>query len=98
VTTVADTKTSPTKKGIVEGEVIGVPVVQSTTEETPAEADKTSAPVPNDAKPEQPPVRTVRPDTPIAQSLAAGAGAHEPADQDMFQPDGRLKEEEPATA
>jgi hypothetical protein len=95
VTTVAETKatTTTSKKGIKEGEVTGVPVVQSTTEETPAEADKTSAPTALDAKPEDPPVRTVRPDTPIAQTLAAGAGAHDPADPDMFQPDGRLKEE-----
>ena len=53
-----------------EGEV-------TVTEETPAKADTTSAPVPNDAEANQPPVRTNRPDVPIAQVLAAGAGAHE---------------------
>jgi hypothetical protein len=47
------------------------------TETTPAKADETSAPVPNDAKLNDPPVRTNRPDVPIADSLAAGAGAHE---------------------
>lgn len=47
------------------------------TEETPAKADTTSAPIPNDAEANQPPVRTNRPDVPIAQVLAAGAGAHE---------------------
>ena len=47
------------------------------TEETPAKADATSAPIPNDAKANQPPVRTNRPDVPIAQVLAAGAGEHE---------------------
>lgn len=47
------------------------------TEVTPAKADETSAPVPNDAKLNDPPVRTNRPDVPIAGSLAAGAGAHE---------------------
>ena len=47
------------------------------TEETPAEADKSSTAGPNDAKPNDPPVRTNRPDVPIAASLAAGAGAHE---------------------
>ena len=44
---------------------------------TPAEADKTSNPIPNDAEANQPPVRTNRPDVPIARTLAAGAGAHE---------------------
>jgi hypothetical protein len=47
------------------------------TETTPAKADETSAPVPNDAQLNDPPVRTNRPDVPIADSLAAGAGAHE---------------------
>lgn len=47
------------------------------TTETPAEADKRSTPGPNDAEANQPPVRTNRPDVPIAASLAAGAGAHE---------------------
>jgi len=50
----------------------------TTTEETPAKADTTSNPIPNDAQANQPPVRTNRPDVPIAQVLAAGAGAHEP--------------------
>jgi hypothetical protein len=40
-------------------------------------ADQTSNPVPNDAEANDPPVRTNRPDVPIAASLAAGAGAHE---------------------
>ena len=70
------------------------------TTETPAEADKTSNAVPNDAKANQPPVRTNRPDVPIAQTLAAGAGAHEgreldhevdgvPVDSDGLDRDGR---------
>lgn len=50
---------------------------RTVTEATPAEADKTSAPIPNDAKLNDPPVRTNRPDVPIADVLAAGAGAHE---------------------
>jgi len=53
------------------------PEAGTVTEETPAKADETSAPVPNDAKLNDPPVRTNRPDVPIADSLAAGAGAHE---------------------
>jgi hypothetical protein len=57
-------------------EVSGASSVTVTTE-TPAKADETSNPIPNDAEANQPPVRTNRPDVPIAQVLAAGAGAHE---------------------
>lgn len=65
-------------KGSKIDEVEAVPAVSVTvTTETPAEADKSSTPGPHDAEPNQPPVRTNRPDVPIAQSLAAGAGAHE---------------------
>lgn len=60
------------------------------TEETPANADKTSNPVDNDAKSNQPPVRTNRPDVPIAQTLAAGAGAHEPETDPNIGADGRF--------
>lgn len=59
------------------------------TSEPPKQADKTSSPVPNDAKPEDPPVRTTRPDVPIAVSLASGAGKHEPPDPELYHPDGR---------
>lgn len=64
-------------KGIQEAEPVAVPQVESITTETPSNADKTSNPVDNDAQANQPPVRTNRPDVPIAQVLAAGAGAHE---------------------
>jgi hypothetical protein len=47
------------------------------TKTTVREADKTSNAVPNDAEANDPPLRTNRPDVPIAQTLAAGAGAHE---------------------
>lgn len=57
--------------------------VGTVTTATPAEADKTSDPGPGDAKPNQPPVRTNRPDVPIADSLAAGAGAHEGRELDQ---------------
>ena len=50
--------------------------VQSVTTATPAEADKVSEPNASDAKANQPPVRTNRPDVPIAQVLSAGAGEH----------------------
>ncbi len=63
--------------------------VQSVTVVMPAEADKSSLPNAGDAESEQPPVRAGRPDTPIAQTLAAGAGAHQPPDPDVFGPDGR---------
>lgn len=74
---------------IKDGEAAGPPTVQSTTESTPAEADKTPLPNALDAKPEDPPVRAAKPDTAIAQTLAAGAGEHTPADPKMFGPDGR---------
>lgn len=66
-----------TEKQINEDAPAGV---ESTTEVTPAEADKTSNAVPNDAKSNEPPVRTNRPDVPVAQVLVAGAGAHEGRD------------------
>jgi hypothetical protein len=59
------------------------------TAEPSREADKTSYPVPNDAQPEDPPVRTTRPDVPIAVSLASGAGEHMPPDPERYTPDGR---------
>jgi hypothetical protein len=86
-TTVAETiENAP---GIDPGNVNESPVVQSTTTETPAEADESSLPNAMDAKPEDPPVRAAKPDTPIAQTLAAGAGAHTPPDPDMFDKEGR---------
>lgn len=85
-------------KGIDPGSLLASPPVQSTTEVTPSKADETSAPGPyagDDApKLEDPPVRAAHPDTPIAQSLAAGAGAHTPPDPDEFAPSGRPREVE----
>jgi hypothetical protein len=60
------------------------------TDETPAGADETSAPVDNDAKANDPPVRTNRPDVPIAQVLGAGAGAPEVNDDPNIGADGRF--------
>lgn len=77
------------KSDIKEAEDMGVPAVQSITTVTPAEADKSSLPNAMDAKPEDPPVRASKPDTPIAQTLAAGAGAHTPADPEEYDPQGR---------
>lgn len=83
-------------KGIDPGNVEAPATVQSTTESTPSEADKSSLPNAMDAKPEDPPVRASKPDTPIAQTLAAGAGAHTPPDPDEFAPSGRPREVEEA--
>lgn len=64
--------------------------VQSVTMETPAEADKVSEPNASDAKPQDPPVRTVDPQVPIAQTLAAGAGEHKPETDPHIGADGRF--------
>jgi len=85
---------SKAKSKIDEPEASVSSAVQSTTTETPAEADKSSLPNAMDAKPDDPPVRAATPDTPIAQTLAAGAGAHTPPDADEFDPDGRPKADE----
>ena len=79
------------KKGIKEGEPTGPPGVQSTTTVTPAEADKTPGSTAGDAKSEDQPVRTGRPDVPIAHSLAAGSGLHTPPDPKKYDNDGRPK-------
>lgn len=62
------------------------------TAEPKREADRTSSPVPNDAEPEDPPVRTTRPDVPIAVSLASGAGKHEPPDPEKYDEMGRWRD------
>lgn len=77
------------KKGIKEGEVVGAPLVQSTTEATPSPADETSMPNHLNTENEQPPVRTSSPDTAIAQTLAAGAGEHTPPDPKVYDSMGR---------
>lgn len=51
------------------------------THVAPSADDQTSFPGPGEAKPDQPPVRTTEADTPIAQTLATGAGAHQPPDE-----------------
>lgn len=83
--------------GIEAGAEGAVAPVQSTTEETPSAADESSAPGPyqgDDApKPEDPPVRAAKPDTPIAQVLVEGAGAHTPPDPDEFDKEGRPRRE-----
>jgi hypothetical protein len=79
---------------ISEGDVVRAPVVQSTTEATPTEASKTPMPNVVETQQEAPPIHTGRPDVPIAQSLAAGAGKHTPPDPDEFDEAGRPKGEQ----
>jgi hypothetical protein len=76
-------------KKIQEGADSGPLLVQSTTSATPAEADKSSLPNAMDAKTDDPPVRSGKPDVAIAQVLTAGAGEHTPPDSKVYGPDGR---------
>jgi hypothetical protein len=62
------------------------------------EADKYSEPGPNDAEPNDPPLRTNRPDQPMIQSLATGAGQHKPLDDSEFDSDGRFAGKTPDAA
>jgi hypothetical protein len=77
----------PDDKGAAGGRTDGPIVVDEGA--LPAEADKTSSPNPNDAKLEDPPVRTTRPDVPIAASSAVGAGQHVPPDPELYDEFGR---------
>lgn len=78
------------KDKIKDGPDVGVAAVQSITEATPAEADRSPLPNAMDAKTDDPPVRSGKPDVPIAQVLAAGAGEHTPPDAKVYGPDGRM--------
>jgi hypothetical protein len=58
-------------------------------------ADATNLPVGNDeADPHDPPLRSTRPDVPVLDTLAVGAGQHVPPDPDYYEPDGRPKQPE----
>lgn len=87
---------------IEEHEIVSASAVVSTTDATPSVADETPAPGPygGDGKPKinDPPVRTNRPDVPIAQSLKAGAGEHTPPDESEVGPDGRPVYDEKAAS
>ncbi len=76
--------------------------VVSTTTETPSKADESSQPGPyaGEGAPalNDPPVRTNRPDVPIAAALADGAGAHTPPDASEVGPDGRAVYDEVAAS
>lgn len=78
--------------GIEPGNLVAAPVVQSTTDKTPTEASKTSMPNVIETEPEVPPIHTAKPDTPIAQTLTAGAGEHTPPDPDEYDKEGRPRE------
>lgn len=90
------------KPKIDEHEIAAASAVVSTTDSTPSAADETPAPGPytGEGKPKinDPPVRTNRPDVPIAQSLASGAGEHTPPDEGDVQPDGRPVYDEQAAS
>ena len=63
---------------------------QSGTDPSPvAKADETSEPVPNDAKLDQPPLRSPRAPEDLATSLGEGAGAHVPPDPEKYDEMGR---------
>jgi hypothetical protein len=64
---------------------------QVLTSEPKKSADKTSYPG-GDADPEDPPVRTTRPDVPVVNALATGAGQHVPPDPDDYTPEGRPRD------
>lgn len=64
--------------------------VYPVTTEAPAQDDQVGAVI-GDAGPEDSPVRTQRPDQPIAAVMAGGVGSHKPADPDKFDRDGRYK-------
>src|SRR5262245_30075962 len=94
-TTTSKSKTAPAPEPNEPGTGPGLDpaekgdVVQSTTQVTPAEADKSSLPNASDAQVDDPPVRSNDPSVPIAQTLAAGAGEHTPPDPDVFDKEGR---------
>lgn len=58
------------------------------TDQAPAQDDQTAAVV-GDASHEDSPVRTARPDVPIAAAMAGGVGQHRPPNPDEFDRDGR---------
>lgn len=65
---------------------IGGPV----TEEAPAKDDQVAA-VTGDASHEDSPVRTSRPDVPIATVMAGGVGRHLPPDPEIYDEMGRYR-------
>ncbi len=90
----ADEKKADSIKGI-KTTVTTVPAgVQSITEALPAASPGSQEVGPSapDTEHEAPPLHTARPDVPIAQVLAAGAGEHTPPDPKVFDAEGRVRE------
>lgn len=82
-------------KGVEAAPPVGA-AVQSITTTVPAASpgSKEVGPSAPDTEHEAPPVHTSRPDTPIAQTLAAGSGEHTPPDPAVYDRDGRLRADE----
>jgi hypothetical protein len=74
--------------GIEKGEAT-IANVQSVTHEVHNPEDETPMPNVLGTDTEDPPLHTARPDVPIAQVLASGAGEHTPPDPKEFDKDGR---------
>lgn len=85
----------PADAGGVEGADPGTKLARAADEKLhpsgapKRKADQTSYPVPNDAELDDPPLRSSRPDVGIVQSLATGAGAHNPPDAEKYDAQGR---------
>lgn len=60
------------------------------------EADRVAGPYTGDADPNDPPVRTNRPDVPVLETLKVGAGAHLPNTDPAIDEAGRFVGEQPA--
>jgi hypothetical protein len=76
-------------KASTKAEKFDTDEVYPVTTEAPAQDDKVGAVI-GDASPEDSPVRTQRPDQPIAAVMAGGVGEHKPPDPDQFDRDGRF--------
>jgi hypothetical protein len=72
--------------------VHNVAVGRVVTDVAPSDSDKDSYPHGTGAKYDDPPVRTSRPDIPIAESLGSGAGEHVPPNPDVYRDDGRIRD------
>ena len=78
------------KKDLTASEDFDPRIGGAVTEEAPAKDDQVAA-VTGDASHEDSPVRTSRPDVPIAAVMAGGVGAHRPPDPEIYDSAGRYK-------
>jgi hypothetical protein len=67
----------------------GEPEADQPAESSLLPADAVSGPDVSGTTPNDPPLRTNRPDEPMVQTLATGAGAHTPVDDPDFDEQGR---------